>query len=114
MSEDRGFRNLLLKEYKEYNAVKHDLEGYAAKIGIELKNPAVFNKWMMNFSATMNTLLDKSNQKLAEIMIQGINLGIISLTKVHNRLQDVGTVCSFADRTMVHLHQNLEDMKLFL
>ncbi|HOO22592.1 MAG TPA: hypothetical protein PKY53_02800 [Clostridia bacterium] len=113
-SEDRGFRNLLMRQYSEYNALAKEIEIYCATHNIEIKPNSVFSKAMMFISTAMNTLTDKSNSKLSEIMIQGINMGIISITRVQNSLSDMNAHNHFADRIMVLLTQNLEDLKLFL
>ncbi|HKL73421.1 MAG TPA: hypothetical protein VJ903_00850, partial [Clostridia bacterium] len=81
---------------------------------IELKSNIMVNKVMMFMTTAINTLKDKSNSKLSEIMIQGINMGIISITKVQNTLSDTNSHNQFADKVMLLLQQNLEDLKLFL
>lgn len=113
-SNDKGFRNLLMRQYSEYSNLAKEIEIYAAGRNVELKENNIINKAMMFISATLNTLKDKSNSKLSEIMIQGINMGIIRVTKVQNSLSDRNENNQFADRMMNMLQQNLEDMKLFL
>ncbi|MBR1748017.1 MAG: hypothetical protein IJ735_07425 [Clostridia bacterium] len=114
LSTDRGFRNLLLKQYGRYAAVAKDVEIYAADRGIELDDPSLFAKGMMKMTTMFNTIKDKSNSKLAEIMVQGINMGIISVTKVINRLSDEHRTNEYADRMLNLMQQNLNEMKLFL
>ncbi len=114
LSSDRGFRNLLLKEYKEYSAIAKEIEVYADKVGMDIKNVNVFSRGMMYFTTMMNTIGNKSNSKLAEIMIQGINMGIISLTKIINKKADKDESQIFAKKMMEVLEKNLEEMKLFL
>lgn len=113
-SDDRGFRNLLMRQYTEYNALVKEIEIYCTNHNLELKPNNVFNKIMMFITTSINTLKDKSNSKLSEIMIQGINMGIISITKVQNTLSDTNSHNQFADKMMMLLQQNLEDLKLFL
>lgn len=114
MSEDRGFRNLLLKQYDAYAEIAGEMEAYAAENGVELSSPSAFAKGMMYLTAKMNALGDKSSSKLAEIMIQGINMGIVSLTKIVNKLSDEGRSNKFAEDMLNLVRGNLEDMKLFL
>lgn len=113
-SVDRGFRNLLMRQYSEYNALSKEMEIYCTTHNIELKSNIMVNKVMMFMTTAINTLKDKSNSKLSEIMIQGINMGIISITKVQNTLSDTNSHNQFADKVMLLLQQNLEDLKLFL
>lgn len=114
LSEDKGFRNVLLKQYKGYAATARELEVYAEEYDVELNDPSVFAKGMMYFTTMVNTIKDKSNGKLAEIMIQGINMGIISLTKLINKLSDEGKSNAYADDMLELLEHNLNEMKLFL
>lgn len=111
---DKGYRSLLLRQYSEYNALSKEIEVYCTKQNIEIKGSNPMNKFVMFMTTAANTLRDKSNSKLSEIMIQGINMGIISITKVHNWLSDNGKRNDYADRMMFLLQQNLEDLKLFL
>ena len=114
LSNDRAFRNLLLKQYGRYAGVAKDVEIYAADHGVELDSPSFFAKGMMKMTTTINTVMDKSNSKLAEIMVQGINMGIVSITKVINRLADEGRKNEYADRMLELMQSNLAEMKVFL
>lgn len=113
-SPDKGFRNLLMRQYSEYTAISKEMEMYCAGHNIELNSNNILNKMMMFVTTAVNTLKDKSNSKLSEIMIQGINMGIISVTRVQNNLSDTNGHNQFADKMMLILQQNLEDLKLFL
>ena len=114
ISNDRGFRNLLLKQYRRYSTVAKEMELYAAERGEDLNDPSLFAKGMMHFTTAINTLTDKSNSKLAEIMVQGINMGIISIMKIINRLSDEGRSNKYADKMLELMQENLNEMKLFL
>lgn len=114
LSSDRGFRNLLLKQYRRYVAIAKEMELYAAEKGEDLNDPSLFAKGMMHFTTMINTIKDKSNSKLAEIMVQGINMGIISIMKIINRLSDEGRSNKYADKMLAVLQENLNEMKLFL
>lgn len=122
ISTDRGFRNLLLKQYKGYSAIAKEMETYADKFNIELHGVNVVNRGMMYFSTIFGTISNKSSSKLAEMMVQGINMGIISITKLLNKkpTESQGITPSeiksadFAEKMIEVLHTNLEEMKLFL
>ena len=69
---------------------------------------------MIYMTTAINTIKDKSDSKLSEIMMQGINMGIISLTKLNNKLSEENRSCHLADSLLSLLMKNLEEMKLFL
>ena len=113
-SSDKGFRNLLIRQYKEYSSISKEIELYANQLGYTLEKTSIFAKGMMYITTAVNTLKDKSDSKLSEIMMQGINMGIISLTKLTNKLSEENRTCHLANALLDLLDKNLEEMKLFL
>lgn len=114
LSKDKRFRNLLLRQYKEYSAIAKEVEQQASVKEVELQDVSMMSKAMMHLTTMVNTISDKSNSKLSEIMIQGINMGIISTTKIVNKIEDENKDCPYARRLLDLLSKNLEEMKLFL
>lgn len=114
MSKDRGFRDLLTKQYSGYDNISKKMEDYAVSIGVELKDPTGFAKGMMYCTTMVNTVKDRTSSKLAEIMIQGINMGIISLTKISNRLEGEGKSNEFVDEMSDLLQEYLAQTKAYL
>ncbi len=114
MSEDSAFREALLEEDKAYSDFCNRVECYAKERGYQLKDLSLFAKGMMHMSATLNALTDKSASKLASIMLQGVNMGVISITKIVNKLHDEGYRCALAEEMLEMLKHNAEEMKAFL
>ncbi len=114
LSSDRGFRNLLLKQYKGYSAIVKEMETYADKFNIELRKVNALVRGRMYFGTLVSTIGNRSNSKLAEIMIQGLNMGIISITKILNKKSNEDPSTNFASVMLEVLQGNLEEMKLFL
>lgn len=114
ISKDRSFRSLLLKQYKEYSQIATEMEKEAKARGAELKKPSFMAKALMYMSAKVSTLKDKSSSRLAEIMIQGIDMGIISVVKVVNRLEAENRTNEYVQKMADILAKNLEEMKAFL
>ena len=114
MSEDDAFREVLLEQDQAYSEVCSRVEAYATERSYKIKEISPFAKSMMHMSATFNALTDKSPSKLAEIMLQGINMGVISITKIVNKLHGDGFTCPLAEETLAMLKRNAEEMKRFL
>ena len=114
MSEDSAFREVLLEEDKAYSEFCNRVECYAKRQGYQVKDLSLFAKGMMHMSATLNALTDKSASKLAEIMLQGINMGVISITRIVNKLHEEGCRASLAEDMLDMLKHNAEEMKTFL
>lgn len=113
-SADKSFRNVLIRQYKEYAALAKDIELCANRLGYDLKKTSFFAKSMMYVTTAINTLTDKSDSKLSEIYIQGINMGIIAMTKLINKLNDENKTLPYANSLLSLLQKDLEEMKLFL
>ena len=113
-AQDKGYRNLLIRQYKEYMDIIKEIEIYANKVNIQLQRPSIFARSMMYMTTALNTMTDKSDSKLSEIMLQGINMGRISLTKVLNKLSEENKTCHCAENLLKLLNKNLEEMKMYL
>jgi len=111
---DKGFSNLLKRQYEEYTILTKKLIDYSKKNSIELRANASLSKFLMSVSTALTMITDKSNAHLAQIMIQGINIGVINIAKIQNLLSEKASSNEYADRLMMLFDQNLEDMKLFL
>ena len=68
--------------------------------------------WM---SVEMNTIADKSNSKIAEMMLQGTNMGIIEGIKLKNEFPDLNnSVESVLDEFIKFQQDNVEQLKKYL
>ena len=68
--------------------------------------------WM---SVEMNTIIDKSNSKIAEMMLQGTNMGIIEGIKLKNEFPDLNnSVESVLDEFIKFQQDNVEQLKKYL
>lgn len=110
--EDRPLINILNNQKKEYQTLADELELEGAKTCTDLKPLPVKDKVMMWGGVIFNTLKDRSPSKIAEIMIQGTNMGIISLTKALNKYE--GEQTPYADRLMNIYKTNLDTFKVYL
>lgn len=73
------------------------------------------SKFMANMGSRMETMMDSSESKLAEMVIQGSTMGITNLTKqLHDYNGDDEDVKSFAEQLIEKEQANIERMKPFL
>ncbi|NLO64482.1 MAG: hypothetical protein GX095_04515 [Clostridiales bacterium] len=54
---------------------------------VEVEDEGFLPKIMLWGQTKMKTIIDNSPSKLAEMLIQGANMGMISLTKIDNALE---------------------------
>lgn len=113
--EDSNLKEDLLFQSNEYNnllaRVKTEMENYADET--EQLNP--MQKAMGWMGVEMNTLTDKSNSKIAELMIQGTNMGIIEGVKLLNQNPDADKDVKETLNKFVKFQENtVEQLKKYL
>ena len=80
------FKNIVEKQYKEYKKISNHINEIYSNYNDE-KEPHetnMINKIMTNMSIEMKTLTDKSDSKIAELLMQGTNIGIIEGRRILN------------------------------
>ena len=113
--EDDSFKNILEKQSKTYENIKKDIE----KIYPEYNDGKPHETNMMTKAMTksgieMKTMNDKSNSKIAELLIQGTNMGIIEGRKILNNKKIDDEVRHLLDRYVGMQEKYLEVLKSYL
>lgn len=113
--QDDNFKDDLKWQYDQYNNILN-------KVTTELGNyddfPNEINpmqKAMGWMSVEMKTMNDKSNSKIAEMMLQGINMGIIEGVRLKNQNPDLdGNVQNILNEFISFQENTAEQLKKFL
>ena len=87
--EDKGFKEVLLNQYNEYDDLLNRVNDEITKFSDVPEQLNPIQKAMGWMGVELNTLADKSNSKIAELMLQGTNMGIIEGVKLLNHNPDV-------------------------
>ena len=86
---DPEFRKVLDVEYDKYHDIAARIDEiypkYASK---EPHEPNKMNKMMTWYGIQMNTMNNKSNSKISELLMQGTNMGIIEGRRLLNQNQN--------------------------
>jgi len=86
---DREMRKELVAIYSQYGNTQNQINQHFEKYG-EIPDSTPLRDKMMSFAGVQfNTLRDKSNSHIAEIMIQGTLMGVIECQKILNCKLDV-------------------------
>ena len=113
--QDNEFKDLLLYEYDRYNSILN-------RVNSELKNyddipkevPAM-QKVRGYMDVEISTLTDKSNSKIAEMMLKGTNMGIIEGIRLKNRNPEMApSIKNILDDFIAFQENNVEDLKKYL
>ena len=86
--QDDRFKQDLKYQYDEYNKILNEVNDELTNYDDFPKEINPMQKAMSWMGVEMNTMMDKSNSKIAELMIQGTNMGIIEGVKLLNQNPD--------------------------
>ena len=79
--KDKNLKQLLKDSYNQYEEVSEEAnklyKNYKSDKDEEAKDSNIMTKAMTWSGVEMKTFTDKSNSKIAEIMLQGVNMGVI-------------------------------------
>ncbi len=83
--DEFSFRELLEKQYKEYQELSNRIdELYREYTNDEIHETTAMEKMMTWYGIQKDTILDNSVSKLADLLINGTNMGIIEGRKLLN------------------------------
>ena len=86
---DKEMRKILVSMYSQYGNIQSQVNQHFEKYG-EIPDSTPFKDKMMSFAGVqLNTLKDRSNSHIAEIMIQGTLMGVIECQKILNCKLDI-------------------------
>ena len=114
--EDDSFKKVLENQYKEYDIIHEQIEKIYSNYSDE--NPTetnAMNKAMTWSSVEMKTLMDNSNSKIAELLLQGTNMGIIEGRKLLNHKSELDKDVEKILHDYVNMQENaVEILKEYL
>ena len=84
--ENEDFKSVVDKQYKDYKKISETINNIYDKYNSndEPHETSVVNKVMTWYGVEMKTLMDKSDSKIAELLLQGTNMGIIEGRRILN------------------------------
>lgn len=113
--EDDALKEELTRQYTEYQKIHHSIcELYPEYSRDEPHETNAMNKVMTWYGIEMKTLMDKSNSKIAELLLQGTNMGIIEGRKLLNHKGTDKEVESLVQEYVDMQEEAVEKLKTFL
>ena len=83
--KDMDLKKVLRKQYKDYQKIAKEIEQiYPEYNAGQPHETSTMTKAMTWYGIEMNTFMDKSNSKIAEMLLQGVNMGVIEGRKILN------------------------------
>lgn len=113
--QDDNFKDDLKSQYDKYNDILNKVTTELGKYDDFPKEVNPMQKAMGWMSVEMKTMNDKSNSKIAEMMLQGINMGIIEGVRLKNQNPDLDPNVQNILNEFIGFQENTaEQLKKFL
>ena len=113
--QDSRLKDELLFQYDKYNEILNEVNDELTNYDDFPKELNPMQKAMGWMGVEMNTLTDKSNSKIAELMIQGTNMGIIEGVKLLNHNPDTDQhIKNILNKFIDFQQNNVEQLKKYL
>ena len=113
--QDDRFKQDLKYQYDEYNKILNEVNDELTNYDDFPKEINPVQKAMGWMGVELNTMMDKSNSKIAELMIQGTNMGIIEGVKLLNQNPDADEEVKNVLNEFIKFQENtVEQLKKYL
>ena len=116
--KNKNLKQLLKDSYNQYEEISEEAnklyKNYKSDKDDEAKDSNIMTKAMTWSGVEMKTFTDKSNSKIAEIMLQGVNMGVIEGRKLLNNKRIDKEVNSLISKFVNMQEKLVEDLKKFL
>ncbi len=113
--EDSKLKEVIKKQYQDYQDIKERIDEIYPKYNDG--NPhetSAMNKVMTWYGIEMKTMMDKSDSKIAELLLKGVNMGIIEGKKILNNKNIDKEVKDIIDKYISMQEVSVEVLKEYL
>lgn len=113
--EDENLKEVLQNQYKKYEDISNQIcKLYPKYSDKEPHETNAVNKVLTWYGVEMKTLMDNSSSKIAELLLQGTNMGIIEGRKILNNKELDSKVHKIAQEYVDMQEDAVEKLKGFL
>lgn len=113
--KDDELKGVLEKEYEQYKEIAKRIEDVYPKYNDDKPHETnAMNKAMTWYGIEMKTMNDHSNSKIAELLLNGVNMGIIEGRKILNKKVIDEEVNSIIDTYVKMQEESVEILKQYL
>ena len=114
-AEDTTFRDTIRKQITEYRDLNRKAERLMRDSGFEVQSVSPMAKMSATVMTNVKTLMDTSTSHLAEIVIQGSNMGVTQITRaMHRSRPGDASVRALADQLLRAEEKNIKALREFL
>ena len=116
--KDPALKEELNHQYEEYREISEKIQklypDYAENIDDEQHKTNLMNKVMTWYGIEMRTMNDESTSKIAELLLQGTNMGIIEGRRLLNHKDTDENVNQLLEEYVAMQERAVEKLKQFL
>lgn len=114
--KDNKIKKDLEKQLDGYEELHKDVEKLLNKNKVKPKDKGPFIELMNKMGVNMNVMMDNSDSKVAEMIIQGLTMGIIEMEKKIKDYEDEvdKDIIKLAKKVLKYQEKCLEDIKEYL
>ena len=113
--EDNDFKNELESEFNFYKSIETKIDKIYSKYDDgEPHETGIMNKAMTWSGIEMKTMNDHSNSKIAELLLQGVNMGIIEGRRILNKKKINNEVSKIVSEYVETQEKFMETLKRYL
>ena len=113
--EDEKLKKELDRQYREYKEVSEEINKiYPEYSDDEPHKTTAMNKMMTWYGIEMKTFMDSSTSKIAELLMQGTNMGIIEGRRLLNHKDKNEEINKIVERYVEVQETAVEKLKTFL
>ena len=115
IDNDDDFKNVLDTEYTKYQKISQRVNDlYCQYTDKEPHETNAMNKAMTWYGIQIRTMTDSSASKLAELLLQGLNMGVIEGRRLLNQKDGDSKVLNLVNEYVNMQEKYVEEMKEFL
>ena len=113
--EDESLKEELNRQYREYKEVSEEINKiYPEYSEGEPHKTSAMNKMMTWYGIEMKTFMDSSTSKIAELLLQGTNMGIIEGRRLLNHKDSNEEINKLLEKYVEVQETAVEKLKSFL
>lgn len=105
--QNPGFKKCLEKSKKEHSILMDEIQELLVKYQDEGKDPNPMAKGMSWLKTNMMLTMDSSDETVADLMVDGCNMGVKSLNKYLNQYKAADEVSKDCTKRLIHIEETL-------
>lgn len=111
----RALAKTVLNQKEEYQNLKQELLSFCKDYNVQEKELGTMAKLSSGMMSNMKLMMDKSDNHIAKMMMEGTNKGLISLEELKNNYDGKDEkLIAMIEKIIKVEQQNNEDLKIYL